>query len=116
MCCCVPLVFFSLFLHVFDLSRSPCFSPHAKYPRTADQDVTPVASTAQLGTTGQFALHKQLLALSNRCSHQNMGLYFLPPLHVFSCILPRLRERSGRHQPPAERSPCNIYGDGYMKL
>ena len=37
------LLFFNI--HVFDLSRSPCFFPHANYPRTADQNVTPVAST-----------------------------------------------------------------------
>ena len=73
--CPIFLAFSSL-----DLSRSPCFFPHANYTRTADQNVTPPTSTQR--SKGQFALHKQLLAISNRCSQQIMGLLFLPPLHV----------------------------------
>ena len=70
----------------FDFSRSPCFSPHANYTRTANQNVSPPTSTQH--STGQFALHRQLLALSFRYLHQIMGLLFLPPLWWFSCILP----------------------------
>ena len=62
-----------------DLSVSN-FSPHANYTRTADQNVTPPTSTQH--STGQLALHLQLLASPIRCSHQIMGLFFLPPLHV----------------------------------
>ena len=80
---------------------SPCPAPHANYTRIADQNVAPPTSTQH--STGQLALHKQLLALSIRCTHQIMGLFFLPPLYVLVAFL---RERSGRRQPPAERSPC----------
>ena len=38
-------ILFSLFLPVFDLSRRPCFFPHANCPGTADQNVTPITST-----------------------------------------------------------------------
>ena len=66
-----------------ETSRSPCFPPPTNYTRTADQNVTPqqAHSTAQ-HSTGQLALHQRLLALSTRCSHQMMGLFFLHPLHV----------------------------------
>ena len=56
------------------------FPPHTNDTRTADQNVTRPTSTQE--AQGQFTLHKQLLALSNHCSHQIMGLFFLPPLHV----------------------------------
>ena len=111
--CCVRSTTFPLFSStchiVFDLSRPPVFSPTQITP------ILPIRHrqqkhTAQLSTTGQFALHKQLLALSNRCSHQIMGLFFLPPLHMFLvAFFLALRERGGRRQPPAERSPCTKY-------
>ena len=113
----VLLFLFFLFYRLCIRSFTPpCFFPHANYPRTVDQNVTPVtkAHTAQLSTTGQFALHKQPLALSNRCSHPIVGLLFLPPLHSLFLVafFLALRERSGRRQPPAERSPCTSYIPG----
>ena len=39
-----------------------------------------------------------------------MGLFLLPPLHMFLvAFFLALRERSGRRQPPVERSPCIFY-------
>ena len=89
-CCCVLRFFFFIFLHVFVWSfTAPCFFPHANYPRTADQNVTPVTKAHSRAGRNRAICSKQLLALSNRCSHQIMG-FFLAPLHVFSCILPCL--------------------------
>ena len=73
---CTRLFAFSL----VDLSRSPCVFPPANYTSAADQNVTPPINTQH--STGQLYLHKQLLALSISCSHQIMGPFFLPPLHV----------------------------------
>ena len=92
--CCVRSTTFPLFSStchiVFDLSRPPVFLPHANYPRTADQNVRPVTKAHSTAEHNRGICSKQLLALSNRCSHQIMGLFFLPPSHVFSCILPCL--------------------------
>ena len=92
------------FLQLIVLSRSPCPPPlSANSSRTAVQNVT---STSTQHSAGQLALHKHLLALlSIRYSHQIItGLLFLPPLHMFQ-LHSSVRERSGRRQPPAERSP-----------
>ena len=72
----ICVVYFFAFSSV-DLSLSPCFFPNANYTCT----VTANKRTAH-HSKGQFALHKQLLALSIRCSHQIMRFLFLPPLHV----------------------------------
>ena len=70
--------------------------------RTVVQNVT---SSSTQHSAGQLAPHKHLLALSIRYSHQTIaGLLFLPPLHMFQ-LHSSVRERSGRRQPPAERSP-----------
>ena len=74
--CCI--LFVLLFLHL--ALSVPMFPPHANYARTADQNVA--SPTITQHSTGQSALNKHLLALSNRCSHQIMSLFFLPPLHV----------------------------------
>ena len=38
-----------------------------------------------------------------------MGLFFLPFYMFLVAFFLALRERSGRRQPPAERSSCNYY-------
>ena len=89
MCTCL-FVFSSV-----DLSRSPKFTSHANCTRIVHQNVTSSTSTqrstaqhsaAQRSTAqhsaGHFTLHKQLLTLSIRCSHQIMSLFLLPPLNV----------------------------------
>ena len=84
----VVVCYFSSFFLVSTCIRSftgPCFFPHANYPRTADQNVTPVTkahSTAEHNR--QLALHTQLLALSNSCLHQIMGLLLSVP---YTCFL-----------------------------
>ena len=91
-------VYSSFCSHLIILSRiSPCFFP-ANYTLTADQNVT---STSTQYNAGQLALHKRLLALSIRYSHQIIiGLFFPPRLHVsFAFFLARAggvsRPRSG---------------------
>ena len=42
---CTTFLLLFFYMYVLFLSRSPCFFPHANYPRTADQNVTPVTST-----------------------------------------------------------------------
>ena len=49
------------FFHFFISLGPHVFSLHANHTRTADQNVTPPTSTQH--STGQFGLHKQLLAL-----------------------------------------------------
>ena len=81
----------------FELSRSPCFLPHAYYARIADQNVTPPTNTQH--STGQAPLHKQLLALSIRCSHKNHGPFLSAPFTCFSCIRPCARVACGVGRP-----------------
>ena len=83
---------FSFSACIYLIFHGPLFFPPRKLPPYCrwERNTGNNKHTAQLSTTGQFALHKKLLALSNRCSHQIMGLFFLPPLHVFSRILPCL--------------------------
>ena len=89
------------FLQLIVLSRSPCPPPRANIARTAVQNVT---STSTKHSAGQLALYKHLLALSLRCSHKIItGLASSCPLYMFQ-LHSSLRERSGRRQPPAERS------------
>ena len=96
----VLLFIFLLFLHdirmyLFDLSPPPVFLPHANYPRTADQNVTPVtkAHTAQLSTTWQFALHKTSSSWHYQIAvrTKSRASFFCPLyIYVFSCIFPCL--------------------------
>ena len=78
------------FFYMYLIFHGPLFFPHAKYPSTADQNVTPVTKAQSTAEHNRAICSKQLLALSNRCSHQIMGFFFLPPLHVFSFIFPCL--------------------------
>ena len=93
---------FAFFSLLFSLGPHATPSP-ANSIRTAVQNVT---STSTQHSGGQLALHKHLLALlSIRYLHQIIaGLFFLPPSHMFQ-LHASVRERSGRRQPPAERSP-----------
>ena len=74
----VYYVLFFIFLNLISLGPQV-------FPRTQVTPILPIRTwhrqQAQ-DNTGQFALHKQLLAISNHCSPQIMGLFFLPPLHV----------------------------------
>ena len=93
----IRVVYSSFVFSTFDLSWSPCLFPRANYTRTADQNVTPPTSTQH--STGQFALHKQLLALSNRCSYQIMGIFLSAPYTCSSCILPCASVAGGVSRP-----------------
>ena len=85
--------FFFFFFYMCLIFHGPLLFPHANYPRTADQNVTPVTKTHNTAEHNRAICSAQAaLGISNRCSHQIIGLFFLPLLHVFSCIfscLPR---------------------------
>ena len=89
------------FLQLIVLSVPMLPPPPPQIARAVVQNVT---STSTQHSAGQLAPHRHLLALlSIRYSHQIIaGLVFLPPLHMFHSSV---RERSGRRQPPVERSP-----------
>ena len=91
-----------------DLSRSPSVFPYANYTRTADQNVTPPTSTQH--STGKLALHKQLLALSIRCSHQIMDLFFLTLLHVLVAFFLARAKRAASAARGAEPLKFNTIG------
>ena len=83
----------------------------ANYARTADQNVASPAR-AQSAEQHNTAQRKQLCKSSSwhyqdaSCT-KSWTFYFLPSSHLF--FLFSLRERSGRRQPPPERSPCKLY-------
>ena len=95
---------FFLFLHVFDLSRPPVFLPHANYPRTADQNVTPVTKAHSTAEHNKAICSAQAaLGIIKSLFAPNRGpLLSAPFTYVFSCILPCLARA-------AERSPCIYY-------
>ena len=89
--CCIRSTTFPLFSStchvVFDLSRSPVFSPHANYPHTADQTpVTKAHSTAEhnwaiCSAQAALGIIKSLFA-------PNYGsLLSAPFTYVFSCLV-----------------------------
>ena len=78
-------------LRVFDLSRPPVFLPHANYPRTADQNVTPVTKAHSTATEHNRAICSAQAALGiiKSLFAPNRGpLLSAPFTYVFSCILP----------------------------
>ena len=80
------------------------FPPPRKYHTycRSERDINKHTAQRRAISSAQAPL---LALLSIRYSHQTMaGLFFLPPLHMFQ-LHSSMRERSGRRQPPAERSP-----------
>ena len=82
-CTCWVIVFL-LFLSV-DLSRSPCFCPHANITRTADQNVT----RANKHTTQhrEISFAQAALGIINSLFARNHGPLLSAPFTCFSCII-----------------------------
>ena len=87
---------------------APSVFPHANYPRTADQNVTPVTKAHSTAEHSRATCSAQAaLGIIKSLFAPNHGpLSFCPIYMFFVAFFLALRERSGRRQPPAERSPC----------
>ena len=105
--------FFFFYIHVFDLSRAPVFPPMqiTNYPRTADQNLTPVTKAHSTSEHNRAPCSAQAaLGIIKSLFAPNHGPPSFCPLYMFFvAFFLALRERSGQRQPPAERSPCRLY-------
>ena len=91
--------------------HGPLFSPHANYPRSADQNVTPVTkahSTAE--HTRAICSAQAALGIFKSLFEPNRGPLLSAPFTFLVAFFLALRERSWWRQPPAGRNPCILYG------
>ena len=95
--------FFLLSSKLIVLSRSLCSPPLANYTRTADHSVTSPTSAQHKATINSSA--QAALGVINSLIAPNHGPFLSPPFTYVHVLVAFLRERSGRRQPPAERSP-----------
>ena len=109
--------FFFFYMYSIRSCTAPCFFPHAKHPRTADQNVTPVTKAHSTAEHNRAICSAQaaLGIIKSLFAPKSWASSFCPLCMFLVAFFLALRERSGRRQPPAERSPCVYYIYAYEK-
>ena len=114
----VVVVYYSLYFSFFYFSTcirsctAPCFFPHAKYPRTADQNVTPVPKAHNTAERNNKAIcfAQAALGIIKSLSAPNRGPLLSAPFTCFQLhsSLP-CASVAGGVQPPASEALVCLY-------